>query len=250
MPTCLSDSTTSPLKSRPSNLPPFDHATIDAGGTVRLDTRLQVGSLKQSIEVSAGGFLLQTDDAKMQNEISDRMIEGLPTVVSGSLRSPFDLKGITATVTPGDQTFKIGGGQASGWSVMLDGFSAGTNRANSTVWASMNAPSLEAISQFRVEINGFKTEYGRAGGGVVSFVSKSGTNEYHGTAFDFIRNNAFDACGFFAVSVPIYRQNDFGASLGGPVRIPKFYNGKDKTIWFNLYRSGGLPSLGGVLLFV
>ena len=213
----------------------FDHVTIDAGGTVRLDTKLQVGSLKQSIEVSADNFLLQTDDAKMQNEISDRMIEGLPTVVSGSLRSPFDLAAITATVTPGDQTFKIGGGQASGWGVMLDGASAGTNRANSTVWASVNAPSLEAISQFRVETNGFKAEYGRAGGGVVSFVSKSGTNQYHGTAFDFIRNDAFDARGFFAVSVPVYRQNDFGASMGGPVRIPKLYNGKDKTFFFFSY---------------
>ena len=215
----------------------FDRATIDAGGTLRLDTKLEVGSLQQSIEVSADNFLLQTDDAKMQNEISDKMIEGLPTVVSGSLRSPFDLAAITATVSPGttDQTFKIGGGQASGWGVMLDGASAGTNRANSTTWAAVNAPSLEAISQFRVETNGFKAEYGRAGGGVVSFVSKSGTNEYHGTAFDFIRNDAFDARGFFAVSVPIYRQNDFGASLGGPVRIPKLYNGKDKTFFFFSY---------------
>lgn len=215
----------------------FDRATIEAGGTLRLDAKLEVGSLKQSIEVSADNFLLQTDDAKMQNEISDRMIEGLPTVVSGGLRSPFDLAAITATVSPGtnDQTFKIGGGQASGWGVMLDGASAGTNRANSTTWAAVNSPSLEAISQFRVETNGFKAEYGRAGGGVVSFVSKSGSNEYHGTAFDFVRNNAFDARGFFAVSTPVYRQNDFGASFGGPVRIPKLYNGRDKTFFFFSY---------------
>ena len=125
----------------------FDRAIIDAGGTVRLDAKMQVGGLNQSIEVAADSFLLQTDDAKMQNEISDLMIEGLPTVVSGNLRSPFDLAAITATVTPGDQTFKIGGGQASAWGVMLDGSSAGTNRANSTVWAAVNAPSLEAISQ-------------------------------------------------------------------------------------------------------
>jgi hypothetical protein len=213
----------------------FDRATIDAGGTIRLDAKLEVGNLHQAIEVNADNFLLQTDDAKMQNEISDKMIEGLPTVVSGSLRSPFDLAAITATVSPGDQTFKIGGGQASGWGVQLDGTSAGTNRANSTVWAAVNAPSLEAISQFRVETNGFKAEYGRAGGGVVSFVSKSGTNQYHGTAFDFVRNDAFDARGFFAISVPVYRQNDFGASMGGPVRIPKLYNGKDKTFFFFSY---------------
>jgi len=213
----------------------FDHAAIDAGATVRLDAKLEVGNLSQSIEVSADNFLLQTDDAKMQNEISDRMIEGLPTVVSGGLRSPFDLAAITATVQGGDADFKIGGGQAGSWGVQLDGASAGTNRAGSSAWAAVNAPSLEAISQFRVETNGFKAEYGRAGGGLISFVSKSGTNDYHGTAFDFVRNDAFDARGFFAKSVPVYRQNDFGASLGGPVRIPKLYNGRDKTFFFFSY---------------
>ena len=153
----------------------FDQATVDAGETLRIDVKLQVGDLSQSIEVSGDNLLLQTDDAKMQNEISDRMIEGLPTVVAGALRSPFDLAAITATVSPGDQDFKIGGGQAAGWGVQLDGASAGTNRANSTVWAAVNAPSLEAISQFRVETNGFKAEYGRAGGGTATGVGLTPT---------------------------------------------------------------------------
>ncbi|MCX6629628.1 MAG: carboxypeptidase regulatory-like domain-containing protein [Candidatus Solibacter sp.] len=190
---------------------------------------------------------LQTDDAKIQNEISNKLIESLPTVVSGNMRSPFDLAALTAGANGGDQDFRVGGGQAGSWAVTLDGTSANTNRGGSTQWAAVNAPALEAITEFRVETNGFKAEFGRAGGGVVSFISKSGTNQYHGTVFDFIRNDAFDARGFFNATVPVYRQNDFGATVGGPVRIPKLYNGKDKTFFFFSYegfrnRVGGSTS--------
>jgi hypothetical protein len=115
----------------------------------------------------------------------------------------------------------------------------------------VNAPSLEAITEFAVETNGFKAEFGRAGGGVITFVSKSGTNQYHGNAFDFTRNDAFDARGFFNLTVPVYRQHYFGGTVGGPVRIPKLYNGKDKTFFFASYegfrnRVGGATSVVGL----
>ena len=105
---------------------------------------------------------------------------------------------ITARVNGGDQDFRIGGGQAgrlleSCWTARP----APRNRAGSTLWAAVNAPSLDAITEFAVETNGFKAEFGRAGGGLVTFVSKGGGNQYHGNVFDFIRNDAFDARGFF-----------------------------------------------------
>ncbi|MGH9722808.1 MAG: TonB-dependent receptor [Bryobacteraceae bacterium] len=209
-----------------------DNVRLEAGTTVRLDTTLEVGAVRQAILVSAESSVLQTDDAKVRNTMSDALIEGLPTVVAGNLRSPFDLAAITAQVNGGDQDFRIGGGQQASFGVMLDGASANTNRAGSTLWAAVNAPSLDAITQFAVETNGFKAEFGRAGGGLITFVSKSGTNQYHGSAFDFIRNDAFDARGFFNRTVPVYRQHDFGGTLGGPVRIPKLYNGKDRTFFF------------------
>ncbi len=208
---------------------------LEAGTTFRLDTKLELGAVQQSINVSAESSQLQTDDAKIQNTMSDQMIEGLPTVVSGNMRSPFDLAAITAQVQGGDQDFRIGGGQAGSFGVMLDGASANTNRAGATSWAAVNSPSIDAITQFTVETNGFKAEFGRAGGGMVSFVSKSGGNQYHGTAFEFIRNNAFDARGFFNSTTPIYRQHDFGGTVGGPIRIPKLYNGKNRTFFFFSY---------------
>ena len=114
-----------------------------------------------------------------------------------------------------------------------------TNRQADAAEIAYNAPSLEAITEFTVDTNGFKAEYGQAGGGVMTFVSKSGTNEIHGTAFNFLRNDALDAARFFTNSnsqrKAIYRQNDFGASVGGPIWIPKIYNGKNKSFFFFAY---------------
>jgi len=110
-----------------------DNVTIEAGTTVRLDTKLEVGAVQQSVQVSAQTTELQTDDAKILNTMSDILIEGLPTVVSGNMRSPFDLASITAQVNGGDQDFRIGGGQAGAFGVMLDGASGATNRAGSTL---------------------------------------------------------------------------------------------------------------------
>jgi hypothetical protein len=208
---------------------------IEAGASARLDTRLEVGEVRQTIEVSATGASLQTDNAKIQNTMSDAMIEALPTVMSDNMRSPFDLAAITAQVNGGDQDFRIGGGQAGAFGVQLDGTNAGTNRSGSTLWAAVNAPSLEAITEFAVETNGFKAEFGRAGGGLVTFVSRSGTRAYHGNFFDFIRNNAFDARGFFNRTTPIYRQHDFGFTVGGPLQVPKLYRQRDRTFFFVSY---------------
>ncbi len=210
-------------------------ATLEAGFTLRVDTKLEVGTVQQSIEVQAQVTQLTTDDGKLRNEIPSKLIADLPTAVAGNMRSPFDLANLTAGVQGSDTDVRIGGGQQGGWGATLDGGSITGNRYGSAVWSNINSPSLDAIDQFTVDTNGFKAEYGRAGGGLVSFVSKSGTDQFHGDAYEFIRNNYFDARGFFAKSVAIYRQHDFGAVLGGPVLLPKLYNGRGKTFFFLAY---------------
>jgi hypothetical protein len=125
----------------------YNNVRLEAGATVRLDTTLEIGAVRQSIEVTADVTELQSDNAKIQNTMSEIMIEGLPTVVAGNMRSPFDLGGITAQVNGGDQDFRIGGGQAGSFGVMLDGASGNTNRAGSTLWAaSMRLPSTPSRS--------------------------------------------------------------------------------------------------------
>ena len=150
------------------------------------------------------------------------------------MRSPFDLVATVPEAKNGTN-LALGGGQGGAFAATFDGVSVNTNRQGNTTETSYLTPSVEAITEFAVDTNGFKAEYGQAGGGVISFASKSGTNEVHGSAYDFIRNDYVDARGFFAPTKGVYRQNDFGGSLGGPVWIPKIYNGRNRTFFFVAY---------------
>lgn len=111
----------------------------------------------------------------------------------------------------------------------------GTNRSGDTAEAALNTPSVESLTEFTVNTNGFKAEYGQAGGGVMTFASKSGSNLFHGAAYDFLRNDAMDARGFFASKRSVYRQNDFGFTASGPDWIPKIYNGRNRGFFFVSY---------------
>ena len=172
---------------------------VNASSTVRVDVTLEVGGTQQTVEVSAQAIALQTDSAKASTVVTNKLVDELPTVVGGALRSPFDL----AILTPesknfGDNNFQMGGGQAASFGVSLDGVSANTTRALSNSWVAVNTPSLEAITEFAVETNGFKAEFGHAGGGQMTFVSKSGTNQLHGSAYEYLRNTKLDANAWFS----------------------------------------------------
>ena len=157
--------------------------------------------------------------------------------MNGAVRRPFDLATTTAEVAgTGDSNFRVGGGRIGGFGVTLDGTAATVARPDAQVsWGQINAPSVEALTEFSVESGGFKAETGHASGGTISFVSKSGTNEFHGNAYEFLRNQALDARGFFAAQKAVYKQNDFGATAGGPVYIPKIYNGRNRSFFFFSY---------------
>jgi hypothetical protein len=224
---------------------------VSASGAARIDITLEVGTAQQSVEVLASGVQVQTENARIQTAVANRLVDQLPLVVGGQLRSPFDLALLAPEVkapNDGNNNFSIGGGQAATYGVSLDGVSSNTGRALQTQWAAMNTPSLDAISEFTVESNGFKAEYGRAQGGQMSFVSKSGTNEYHGNLFEFLRNDALDAAFFNKANrKPVYKQHDFGGTFGGPISIPKLYDGKNKSFFFVSYegfrnREGANPS--------
>ena len=94
---------------------------------------------------------------------------------------------------------------------------AGQLDSNGVTWTQINTPSVDALTEFSVTSGGFKAEVGHASGGTMSFVSKSGTNEFHGDAYEFLRNQDLDAKGFYGATKPVYKQNDFGVTVGGPV---------------------------------
>jgi hypothetical protein len=154
------------------------------------------------------------------------------------LRNPFDLAQLTPEVKDfGNHGFQVGGGQASGFGITLDGVSAATARALETSAIAVNTPSLEAITEFAVESNGFKADYGRASGGILTFSSKSGSNDFHGSLYEFLRNDALDARRFFEAERGAYKQHDFGGSAGAPIHIPGIYRGRNRSFFFVSYEA-------------
>lgn len=212
-----------------------DRLTLTAGATLRADAQLQIGQLNESVQVTAQAIQMQTDDAKISNAVQNKLVDELPLVVGGALRSPFDLVTTVPESKGSGNTLSLGGGQAASWGATLDGLSVNTNRSADATETAYMTPSVEAITEFAVDTNGFKAEYGQAGGGVITFVSKSGTNDFHGTVYEFLRNDVFDARDFFAQTRSVYKQSDFGASAGGPVVLPKLYNGRNRTFFFVSY---------------
>ncbi|MEP7364483.1 MAG: carboxypeptidase-like regulatory domain-containing protein, partial [Acidobacteriota bacterium] len=171
---------------------------LSAGATATLNVSLELGQVTESIQVEATLDQLQTSTAKVSTAVANKMVDELPLVVGGAMRGAFDLALITPEAnSPEDKGFNVGGAQGGSYGATLDGVSILTARFNSVEWANVNTPSVDAITEFAVETNGFKAEYGRAQGGMITFSSKSGTNELHGTAYEFLRNDALDARRFF-----------------------------------------------------
>ena len=138
-----------------------------------------------------------------------------------------------AFLTPGAHgdtfdNFKVGGGSSNGVEYVIDGLGASNNTRN----LNLEGPGPDSIAEFKVITNSFDAEYGHTTGALITFVTKSGTNSVHGNLFHFLRNNELDARGSILAAPTVNRQNDFGATIGGPVTIPKVYSGKDRTFFF------------------
>ncbi len=215
--------------------------SVDAATSVRADVKLEIGASTQVVEVQASAISLQTEDANNSVTLENKLVNDLPLLVNGTVRTPFDLASLTpdAKNLGGISGFSVGGGQVAAYGTSLDGVSTNTSRAQYTTWDASNSPSIEAIDQFTVVTNGFKAEYGHAGGGSLTFASKSGTNQLHGSAYEFLRNNDLDANNWFSnrsgIPISIYKQNDFGVTAGGPIYIPKIVHGKDRSFFFFSY---------------
>jgi hypothetical protein len=233
---------------------------VQINSTSSLDITLQPGDVKETMTVVADAPRIQTESSEMGTVIGSREILELPLSLNSSgqsyLRSPETFVFLApGTQGPGTNQngnnssgifeSKLSGGQNFGTEVLLDGVS--TTRSDSGSAFDQTAPSVEVLSEFKVLTSTFSAEYGRTSGGIESFATKSGTNDYHGTAFDLFRNTALDAnswdnnfhlaqCTTAACRAanqrPPDHQNDFGGSLGGPVSIPKLYDGRQKTFFF------------------
>src|SRR6266481_6080253 len=221
---------------------------VQINSTASLDFSLQTGDVKEIVTVLADAPSLQTESSDIGTVVDKRQIQDLPLSLSSSgqsfLRSVESFVFLTpGTAGPGTNRdrpssgvfeSKLSGGQNFSAEVILDGASSVYAELGSTF--DENAPSVEALNEFKVTTSTIPAEFGRTSGGVESFTTKSGANIFHGTAFDILRNDKLDANSWTndlnKAPKPRDHQNDFGGSLGGPVWIPKLYNGHDKSFFF------------------
>lgn len=214
---------------------------VDVGNIARVDTTLQMGSTTQSITVEATAPLVQQDTTTYDAQVNRKFVEDLPNAVSGGTRTASDL----VQLVPGAQTPGASSGQSYGsqFGVNIDGgrqFSTewqidGMNMAYQgvTTDASLdNRPDMDLVSEVKVQEGVPSAEYGRTSGGVISYISRSGSNDLHGNATGFLRNTVLDSRPYNAATVPLDQQWEMALSVGGPVWIPKVYNGRDKTFFF------------------
>ncbi|MCC6536808.1 MAG: TonB-dependent receptor [Bryobacterales bacterium] len=212
----------------------------------RLDVnvQLEIGDVQQTITVSDAPPVLETSTAERGANISTKMMDNLP-LFAGGIRNPRAFINYMAGVTNnGEQSVSGSGGRAQ--EVLIDGASA-LNVESSAVF---NFPSAEMFSEFKMLQSNYSAEYGRVGGGIEIYVPKSGTNWFHGAAFHNMRRDIWNAnawarnanpnpAGNFR---PKERFNETGGSAGGPIFIPKVYDGRNKTFWFFTYTKDLRPA--------
>jgi hypothetical protein len=206
---------------------------VDVNSVVEVSAALVVGAVDQTIEVGASAALVETQGTNLGKTVPTRAINDLPLFISGGMRSNMAFIVLTPGVVGANASTnpRISGGLMSGQSEQLDGAESQSERRNDSA---MNGVSVEAVEEFKVQTGAYSAEFGRTSNGVINWVTKSGTNELHGSGFVFNRNEVFNARGFTFTPTtrPVTRQWDPGGSIGGPVYIPKLFNGRNKAFFF------------------
>src|SRR6266481_4015821 len=197
-----------------------------------LNVILEVGDVTTSVEVSSQAPLLNTTISTLGQVIENRYMLALPNIG----RNPLSLLNLTPGVTgaagalnPTNTNFVANGTRNSTSDVLVDGALVNTTEQNSGATDLKWTPSVDAVQEFKMQTNFFSAEYAQSGGAIVNMVTKSGTNEYHGTGYYFLRDSNFNANSWSAnragSSIPYYHRDQLGAVLGGPIR-------KNKTFFF------------------
>jgi hypothetical protein len=223
--------------------------TLEVGQDATQNIVLEVGTAQEQVTVSGEAPILNTDNANVAAEISGKQVVELPL----NLRNVFGLVTLNSSVNNGTQGqvlngggeqgtadqdisfFNFGGGFFGSSAFLLDGAWDTADGWGGVVYV----PSVDAVQEFKIQTNSFTAQYGWSTGNVINVVTKTGTRSLHGDAYEFFRNDALDANGYFnnysGLPRAALHRNQFGASLGGPVYLPHVYRQRDKTFFFVLY---------------
>jgi hypothetical protein len=219
---------------------------VQAAQTIRVDAALEVGNAAESVTINAEAPLLKTESGELSNTIATQTMDTLPLLSIGSnssgLRNPFNLVALLpgayyqpAPPFTGPPVI-INGSPGGSETLLIDGMN-GTNIVGQGA-NQQNQPGMDSIQEWTVQTSNYSAEFGQAGSAVMNVTMKSGTNQYHGGLYDYLQNEDLNAGQPFTNSSnghllrPTLRQYDYGVYLGGPIRIPKVYNGRDKTFFY------------------
>jgi hypothetical protein len=230
--------------------------TVEVAGTVRVDAKMDIGATNESVTITEAAALLKTEGGEVSHNVSTQTLNELPILTLtgaaagigtantlGNIRNPL----ASVQLLPGarittDSVLRINGSPSNSQAINIEGQDAtnGFFKQQNQV----NQAGMDAIQEVTIQTNNFAAEYGQAGGGYFNYTMKSGTNQLHGTAYDYFVNEALNSGVSFTdagttnpnkagqhVRNPL-RQNDYGFTLGGPIVIPKLYNGRDKSFFF------------------
>ena len=214
---------------------------LEVGSNIAVNVKMVVGAAEQRVEVKTDSLALQTEDPSFkqtidQNAVTEmplngRQMTGLITLSGGSAPAPGgDFTGSKYSYAAISVSIAGGNGNTTTWK--LDGGDNNDWMAN----ANLPFPFPDAVTQFSVESTALTAQEGLHSGGLVNVVTRSGTNTFHGSGFEFIRNNYINATNFFANTKDTLHQNQYGFTFGGPVWIPKMYKGKDRLFFFTGYQ--------------
>lgn len=211
------------------------------GQSARVDIALQIGEVATTVEVNSTAPLLNTESGTLAQEITNQQIVDLP--LNG--RSFYELARLTpgATLLPGtgnllriranyESGTSISGVRGNQTSFFLDGVDTTDHHQGGTLIQT----SIDALQEFQIQQSEYTAEY-RNAGGVLNGSTKSGTNEIHGVLFEFLRNDKLDSRNFFALQRDVLKRNQFGGGVGGPLTLPKLYNGRNRTFFFINYEA-------------
>ena len=213
---------------------------VQVATTLRLDVTLQLGSAAETVTVSSSAPLLKTESAEQSFNITGDQVNALPlTKGSAGLRNPIAFAQLTPSVSVPNASnlqMRVNGMPDNTYRALVDGQDI-TNGIDAT-HLSESHPSMEALQEVQLSTSNFSAEFGRVAGGLVNLTSRSGTNAFHGSGYEYFTNEALGAGqpltdgGNGLHARPINRSHDFGFTVGGPVWIPKIYNGRNRTFFF------------------
>ncbi len=233
--------------------------TLQVSDNVKLDLKLEVGSVSEQVTITEAVELLRSDDVQTGQVIDNRRIQELPQYNRNALAFAQLAAGVSGSADqPGKQAngneidFRINGGRTTQSEYYIDGISVTEGYSHNIA---SSVPSPEALQEFKVITNGLSAEYGRLSGGAVVLATRAGTNNFHGSAYEFLKNDKLNANDWgsnrYGVEKGAFHNNIFGFSFGGPVLIPKVYNGHNKTFFFlnfegNRFSTGSNAALASV----